>query len=98
MVVQFIIHFITLFPPHHFLFNLPMLYYFTTSLRDIVPHNPFTNLGYMHIFSEWYENEYGQVSYCDGYENKTCADQWIFDESTADHIVYLGQKMWCTDF
>ena len=67
----------------------------TTHLRDIVPHNPFTTLGYSHIMGEWYEDEAGALRACVGYEDPQCADQWTFDETVADHLHYLGQQMWC---
>ena len=68
----------------------------TTHYRDIVPHNPFTTLGYMHVAGEWYEDKEGVVHGCTGHEDPKCADQWTFDEDIADHLVYLGQQMWCT--
>jgi len=66
-----------------------------THFRDIVPHNPFTTLGYSHITGEWYEDEAGALRACEGYEDPHCADQWTFDETIADHLHYLQQQMWC---
>ena len=40
----------------------------TTHYKDIVPHNPFTNFGYVHISGEWYENDKGELNLCMGYE------------------------------
>jgi hypothetical protein len=68
----------------------------TTHYKDIVPHNPFTTLGYMHVAGEWYEDKEGLVHACSGFEDPHCADQWTFDETIADHLTYLGQQMWCT--
>lgn len=68
----------------------------TTHYKDIVPHNPFTNFGYVHVIGEWYENEKGFLSECSGYEDAHCADQWTFAEDIADHMRYLGRDMWCT--
>jgi hypothetical protein len=68
----------------------------TTHYKDIVPHNPFTNFGYVHILGEWYENEKGELTSCSGSEDKLCADQWTFAEDIADHMRYLGRFMWCT--
>ena len=68
----------------------------TTHYKDIVPHNPFTHFGYVHVSGEWYENENGSLSACMGYEDTHCADQWTFAEDIADHMIYLGRSMWCT--
>lgn len=68
----------------------------TTHYKDIVPHNPFTNFGYVHISGEWYENEKGVLSQCMGFEDSKCADQWTFAEDIADHMKYLRRSMWCT--
>lgn len=68
----------------------------TTHYKDIVPHNPFTHFGYVHVSGEWYEDENGNLSACTGYEDIHCADQWTFAEDIADHMKYLGRSMWCT--
>ena len=68
----------------------------TTHYKDIVPHNPFTHFGYVHVSGEWYETEKGVLGMCMGYEDVHCADQWTFEENIADHMRYLGRSMWCT--
>jgi hypothetical protein len=67
----------------------------TTHYRDIVPHTPVVSLGYRHITTEWYENNRGVISECKGGESPFCADQWVFQENTADHMVYLGRNIRC---
>ena len=68
----------------------------TTHYKDIVPHNPFTHFGYVHVSGEWYETEKGMLGICMGFEDVHCADQWTFEENIADHMRYLGRSMWCT--
>ena len=59
-----------------------------THYRDVVPHLPWTER-FVHISGEWYEDQYGKLHSCEGYEDEDCADQWYY-LTTEDHLYYLG--------
>jgi hypothetical protein len=65
-----------------------------THHRDIVPHFPLSS-GYTHIDGEWYEDEDHRIHHCKGYEDRHCADQWIFFLSDKDHTRYLNLPVSC---
>ena len=65
-----------------------------THYKDIVPHVPLMSMDYYHTYGEWYEDDNHNIKECDGYEDKTCADQWRKTD-TQDHSWYLGFYMSC---
>jgi hypothetical protein len=67
-----------------------------THYRDIVPHFPPKSFGYQHIATEWYESQHGNLKRCKGYEDSTCADQWMF-YTFNDHRRYLDIRLRCPD-
>ena len=49
------------------------------------------------IAGEWYEDEFGVMHTCNGYEDPDCADRWYYT-SVDDHMHYLGLPIgesWC---
>ena len=65
-----------------------------THYKDVVPHVP--TIRFMHMLGEHYENEHGNITICQGYENETCANQHLLkDTNTNDHMYYLGYYMSC---
>jgi len=41
------------------------------------------------LTGEWYEDEFGVMHTCTGYEDPDCADRWYYT-SVDDHMHYLG--------
>lgn len=62
--------------------------YRLTHYRDVVPHLPWTER-FVHISGEWYEDQYGKLHPCEGYEDVHCAYQWYY-LTIEDHLYYLG--------
>jgi hypothetical protein len=62
--------------------------------RDVVPHVPYSEMGYVHVSTEVYEDVNGRLHSCFGPEDRQCALQWDFPECTVDdHMMYLGHFM-----
>lgn len=66
--------------------------------RDIVPHWPFYDyMGYVHVCSEEFEDESGNLKSCGFCEDPNCSGQ--FDEVREwrpdDHMTYLGLPISC---
>jgi len=70
-----------------------------THSRDIVPHVPPKQMGYIHSSHELWENETEVLIECidnDEKEDPYCNAQYkLIDTSIDDHLVYLGQPMQC---
>ena len=78
-----------------------------THCRDVVPHVPYTDMGYTHIDQEVYEEcsaskDKGTdaavvVDGCEpGGEDRTCSQQWpIYETTVASHLFYLDRVMAC---
>jgi len=41
------------------------------------------------VAGEWYEDEFGALHTCEGFEDPDCADRWYYT-SVDDHMHYLG--------
>jgi hypothetical protein len=67
-----------------------------THWRDVVPHVPFTWLGYAHEPQEiWYTEDSSAYKECDASdgEDPTCSGQFSASASIDDHLVYLNISM-----
>jgi hypothetical protein len=66
-----------------------------THYKDNVPHIP-SEVRFRHISGEWYEDQDHVIHTCVGYEDPSCADQWLLvDTNMDDHSVYLSLDMSC---
>ena len=73
------------------------LYRFTHD-KDMVPHVPPQEIGYLHSCREIFEDKSGKLKECsaDNGEDPTCADQYsIVKTNTDDHIIYLWHYLNC---
>lgn len=69
-----------------------------THARDIVPHVPTVDMGYLHSEGELFEDEFGELHSCIGGEDPACSQQYSFSQlSVDDHITYLGQPVGCEE-
>lgn len=69
-----------------------------THYKDMVPHVPYESFGYHHISNEIYEDENHVLHGCKGNDDKTCAEQWAFYQtSPSDHTLYLNLAMSCAN-
>jgi predicted lipase len=72
--------------------------YRITHNKDIVPHTPPRNIGYMHSCKEIFEDKYGYLIECssDDCEDPNCSDQFSLSQTnTNDHSYYLGHYLNC---
>lgn len=69
-------------------------FYRHTHYKDIVPHIP--TFRFTHVKDEIYEDEYGNIQICDGYEDEKCSMQHLLkDTNVDDHMWYLSLYMGC---
>lgn len=69
-----------------------------THNKDMVPHVPPVEMGYLHSCREVFEDENGKIKECSNVncEDALCADQYSFmDTNTDDHSIYLQHIMSC---
>jgi len=69
-----------------------------THNRDIVPHMPLSIplFPFMHLDGEYFENEYGIIKYCDGYENNNCSNKYsLYETNTNDHMYFNNHYLGC---
>jgi hypothetical protein len=69
-----------------------------THNRDMVPHLPPMDFGYVHSCREVFENESGELRMCSAIngEDASCADQYpLYKTNTDDHLFYLGHRVDC---
>jgi len=67
-----------------------------THYKDIVPHNPWSQLGFVHLAGEVYENlnTGGQLYACVGEEDNQCSYYWGATYwSISNHLLYRGLVM-----
>ena len=68
-----------------------------THNRDIIPHVPYSSMGYVHITNEVYEDKAHVLTSCYGPEDKACSQQWGFVQcNIQDHLLYLNLVMDCS--
>lgn len=65
-----------------------------THYKDVVVHIP--TLRFMHVSGEIYEDEYGNLTLCNGYEDENCSQQFsLYETNVDDHMWYLGTYIGC---
>lgn len=73
-------------------------YWRMTHNKDMVPHLPPMDFGYIHSCTEVFENELGDLRICStlNCEDASCADQYpLAKTNTNDHLYYLGHRVDC---
>lgn len=66
--------------------------------KDMVPHVPPREMGYLHSCREVFEDKSGFLKECslDDCEDPKCADQYkLYETNTDDHSIYLGHYLDC---
>uniref|UniRef100_A0A6C0DV16 Fungal lipase-type domain-containing protein n=1 Tax=viral metagenome TaxID=1070528 RepID=A0A6C0DV16_9ZZZZ len=66
--------------------------------KDMVPHVPPREFGYLHSCREVFEDKYGKLTECSSAEceDTKCADQYRLSQTnTEDHSIYLGHYLDC---
>jgi hypothetical protein len=66
--------------------------------RDMVPHVPPREMGYLHSCREVFESESGKLKECSSVEceDPKCSDQYRLSQTnTEDHSIYLGHYLDC---
>lgn len=79
--------------------TLPEYYRFVHD-RDMVPHVPPTQIGYIHSCIEIFEEKSGKLRTCSATncEDTNCSAQYkITQTNTGDHSYYLGHYLSCED-
>jgi hypothetical protein len=69
-----------------------------THNKDMVPHLPPEELGYLHSCTEIFEDEFGNLHECSSTncEDSMCADQYsLLKTNTDDHSIYLEHYVNC---
>ena len=69
-----------------------------THNRDIVPHMPLAIplFPFMHLDGEYFENEYGIIKPCEGYESANCSNQYsLYETNTQDHMYFNNHYLGC---
>jgi hypothetical protein len=73
-------------------------YWRFTHNKDVVPHVPPTEMGYLHSCREVFEDANGLLNLCSeaNCEDPKCADQYPLTKTTADdHMTYLNHPVSC---
>jgi hypothetical protein len=69
-----------------------------THNKDMIPHTPPKDMGYMHSCIEIFEDKYGILNDCSSSEceDSKCSDQYRLSQTNIDdHMVYLGHYLDC---
>ena len=69
-----------------------------THYKDMVPHIPPMEMGYLHSCREVFEDDTGKINECSSLvcEDFKCADQYkLYKTDIADHMIYLGHYLDC---
>lgn len=71
-----------------------------THNKDMVPHIPPREMGYLHSCREVFEGANGYIAECSSSEceDSKCADQYRLSQTnTEDHMIYLGHYLDCSN-
>uniref|UniRef100_A0A6C0JYL3 Fungal lipase-type domain-containing protein n=1 Tax=viral metagenome TaxID=1070528 RepID=A0A6C0JYL3_9ZZZZ len=71
-----------------------------THYKDIVPHVPPMEMGYLHSCREIFEDDTGKTTECSlsECEDSKCADQYKLSKTNMeDHMIYLGHYLDCSN-
>lgn len=71
-----------------------------THYKDMVPHVPPMEMGYLHSCREIFEDDTGKINECSSSEceDSKCADQYkLYKTDIEDHMIYLGHYLDCSN-
>jgi len=69
-----------------------------THNKDMVPHVPPQEIGYLHSCGEIFEDKSGNLKECSSAdcEDQKCSDQYRLSQTNIqDHMIYLGHYLYC---